>query len=202
MCFTSGTSFVGGAVAIDNGGKISYVNNKLLVDTGALLPSSIAISETFFFQTMGGGNSSQIRPSELRIASGALVNSKIETLGQVDVKIKINNISLLFSGQAVIMKNLSLPVILGINFLKYNSLSPILEPYTATLVHTPMRQAQVLIANITTGKVQNNIYPSRSRPFGRSKQSNHQDLNLDLLLKSLKLLLTELLSSWFDPQTM
>lgn len=46
---------MGGAVAIDNGGKISYVNNKLLVDTGALLPSSIAISETFFFQTMGGG---------------------------------------------------------------------------------------------------------------------------------------------------
>ena len=53
-CFSAGTSFVDGAVSIKNGGKNSFVNSKLLVNTGALLPSGIAISETFFFQTMGG----------------------------------------------------------------------------------------------------------------------------------------------------
>ena len=53
-CFSSGTSFVDGAVSTNNGGKDSFVYSKLLVDTGALLPSGIAISEAFFFQTMGG----------------------------------------------------------------------------------------------------------------------------------------------------
>ena len=37
-CFSAGTSFVDGAVSINNGGKDSFVNGKLLVDTGALLP--------------------------------------------------------------------------------------------------------------------------------------------------------------------
>ena len=53
-CFSAGTSFVDGAVSISNGGKDSFVNSKLLVDTGALLPSRIAISEEFFFPWDGG----------------------------------------------------------------------------------------------------------------------------------------------------
>ena len=36
------------------GGKDSFVNSKLLVNTGALLPSGIAISEKFFVHGMGG----------------------------------------------------------------------------------------------------------------------------------------------------
>ena len=54
-CFSTSTSFVDGAVSINNGGKNSFVNSKLLVDTGALMPSGIAILEDFFFQGMGGG---------------------------------------------------------------------------------------------------------------------------------------------------
>ena len=150
-CFFAATSFVDRAVAIDNGDKVSFVNNKLLVDTGALLPSGISISEDFFFQTLGG-NLSQVQLSELQNANGASVNSTMQTLGQIAVKIRLDNMSILFAGQAVILKNLSLPIILGINFLKCNSLSPILEPDMATLLHTPTQQSQVLIALNNVGK--------------------------------------------------
>ena len=71
-CFTAGTSFVDGAVSINTGGKNSFVNSKLLVDTGALLPSGIAILEAFYFNNMGG-NASMIKLSSLPNASGALV---------------------------------------------------------------------------------------------------------------------------------
>ena len=80
-----------GAVSINTGGKDSFVNIKHLVDTGALLPSRIAISEAFFFQTLGG-DVSLIKPSNLPNASGALVNSTMRTVGQVDVRIKLSNI--------------------------------------------------------------------------------------------------------------
>ena len=56
-CYNNGTSFVDGAVSLKNGGKNFFVNSKLLVDTGALMPSGIAISEEFYFQGMGGGTS-------------------------------------------------------------------------------------------------------------------------------------------------
>ena len=72
----------------------------------------------------------------------------MKTVGQVNVVIKMPNINFFFKGSAVVLENLSLPVILGVNFLKTNSLSPILEPDTAKLVHTPSNQAQMLIANI------------------------------------------------------
>ena len=135
-CFSAGTSFVDGAVSINNGGKDSFVNSKLLVHTGALLPSRIAISKAFFSQRMWG-NARSIKPSNLPNASGALANSTMRTVGQVDVRIKMSNINFFFEGQALILENLFLPVILGVNFLKSNSLSPILEQDTAQLVHTP-----------------------------------------------------------------
>ena len=54
-CYSSATSFVDGGISLKNGGKPFFVNSKLLVDTGALMPSGIAISEDFFLQGMGGG---------------------------------------------------------------------------------------------------------------------------------------------------
>ena len=53
-CYNTGTSFVDGAVSLKNGGKNLFVNSKLLVNTGTLLSSGIAISEEFYFQGMGG----------------------------------------------------------------------------------------------------------------------------------------------------
>ena len=72
----------------------------------------------------------------------------MRTEGQIEVSIRFTNMSVTLSGSAVILKNLSLLVILGINFLKYNSLSPILDPSSATLVHNLSVQTQVLKANI------------------------------------------------------
>ena len=160
-----------GAVSINNEGKDSFINSKLLVDTEVLLPSGIAISEAFFFQKMGG-NVRSIKPSNLPNASGALANSTMRTVGQVDVRIKMSNINFFFEGQALILENLSLPVILGVNYLKSNSLSPILEPDMAQLVHTLSQQAQTLIANVSSVNFQKNKSPSRSRPQTHQKRSN------------------------------
>jgi len=59
---------------------------------------------------------------------------------------------MIFKGQAVVLENLSLPIILGVNFLKHNSLSPFLTPQLAQLVHTPSLQTQDLIANVGENK--------------------------------------------------
>ena len=40
-CYNTGTSFVDGAVSINDGGKNFFVNSKLLVDTGVLMPLSL-----------------------------------------------------------------------------------------------------------------------------------------------------------------
>ena len=102
----------------------------------SLIVNSLLIPEEFFFQGLGG-NVRSLKPSNLPNASGALANSTMRTVGQVDVRIKMSNINFFFEGQALILENLFLPVILGVNFLKSNSLSPILEQDTAQLVHTP-----------------------------------------------------------------
>ena len=85
----------------------------------------------------------------------------METVGQLEVRIKFNNLSTIFSGSAVILKNLSLPVIIGVNFLKTNSLSPILDPSSAQIVHKPTAEKQDLIANLQNSQ-------NRSRPTLRS----------------------------------
>ena len=117
-------------------------------------------------------------------ASGALANSMMKTVGQVDIVIKMPNINFFFEGSAVVLENLLLPVILGVNFLKTNSLSTILELDTAKLVHTPTNQEQVLIANIKLGNFQKNKPPSRSRPQTRQKRSNRSKKSPPLKFKS------------------
>ena len=49
-----GTSHLDGAVNIGQTGNNSFINCKLLIDTGALVPMSIAISEEFFVVRWGG----------------------------------------------------------------------------------------------------------------------------------------------------
>ena len=48
------TSFIEGAVSVDNKGTNS-IESKLLIDISALIPSSIAVSEQFFIENLGGG---------------------------------------------------------------------------------------------------------------------------------------------------
>ena len=156
------TSFLEGAVSMDgnHSGNI-FVNSKILIDTGALIPTGVAISEDFFTNQMRG-KLSDLRPSNLDAANGASSNSTMETVGQLEVKIRFNQMSTIFSGSAVVLKNLSLPVIIGVNFLKTNSLSPVLEPLAARVVHSTTAEAQDLIANVS----------NRSRPLTKTPRKS------------------------------
>ena len=109
------TSFLEGAISMDMEctGK-NFENTKILIDTGALIPTGVAISEYFFINNLREKIENLV-PSELDSANGASSNSMMETVGHLEVRIRFNNLSTIFSGSAV-LKNLSLPVIIGINF--------------------------------------------------------------------------------------
>ena len=111
------TSFLEGAISMDTEctGR-NFINTKLLIDTGALIPSGAAISKQFFIDSLRG-NVGELLPSDLNSANGASSNTTMETVGQLEVRIRFNNLSTIFSGSGVVLKNLSLPVIIGINFL-------------------------------------------------------------------------------------
>ena len=142
------TSFLDGTVNIGQTGNNSFVYcPRILIDTGALVPSGIAISDVFFKNHLGG-DISRLTPSYLKSANGATDNATMTTLGEVSIQLRFSRINMIFKGQAVVLENLSLPIILGVNFLKHNSLSPFLTPQLAQLVHTPSRQTQNLIANV------------------------------------------------------
>ena len=134
----------------------NFENTKILIDTGALIPMGVAISEYFFTNNLKG-RIEDLEPSELNSANGASSNSTMKTVGQLEVRIRFNNLSTIFSGSAVVLKNLSLPVI-RVNFLKTNSLSPILDPSSAQIMHKPTNEVQDLIANLQ----------HRSRPLLRT----------------------------------
>ena len=58
-----------------------FENTKILIDTGALIPTGVAISEYFFTNTLRG-RMEDLEPSELGSANGASSNSTMETIGQ------------------------------------------------------------------------------------------------------------------------
>jgi len=70
----------------------------LLIDTGALIPSGIAVSEQFFIENLGG-DLSKLKPSNLNSANGASANSTMETLGQLGVRIRFNDLSTILQVQ-------------------------------------------------------------------------------------------------------
>ena len=148
MTNTKVTSFLDGAVNIGKTGTNSFIScPRILIDTGALIDNGIAISEDFFKHNLNG-DIDRLQTSQLRAAKGASPNSVMTTLGETDIRVRFSKINLIFSGRAIVLKNLALPIILGMNFLKNNSLSPFLTPYEAKLVHLPSNQSQALIANI------------------------------------------------------
>ena len=87
------TSFLEGSVSMDmdSTGK-HFENTKILIDTGALIPTGVAISEYFFVNNLQG-NVRDLVPSDLNSANGASSNSTMETVGQLDVKIRFNDMS-------------------------------------------------------------------------------------------------------------
>ena len=109
------TSFLEGAVSMDTDHSGNHFENtKILIDTGALIPTGVAISEDFFTNHLQG-KLSDLVPSDLNSANGASSNSTMKTVGQLEVRIRFNQMSTIFLGSAVVLKNLSLPVIIGVN---------------------------------------------------------------------------------------
>ena len=133
-CQPEATSFITGEINVENTGNKFVVCPKILIDTGALVPSGIAVSEDFFVDHLGG-EQSRLRPSQLLSANGATTTGSMKTVGEASVQIRFTDINVTFNGTAVVLKNLSLPIILGVNFLKTHSLSTFLTPNEARLVH-------------------------------------------------------------------
>ena len=94
-----------------------FEDTKILIDTGALIQTGVAISEYFFVNNLQG-KVGDLVPSDLNSANGASSNSTMETVGQLEVKNRFKHMSTIFLGSAVVLKNLSLPVIIGVNFFK------------------------------------------------------------------------------------
>ena len=137
------TSFLEGAISMDRECTgTNFVDKKLLIDTGALIASGVTISEQLFINRLGG-NIEKLLPLSLNSANGASSNSMMETVGQLEVRIRFNNLSAIFTGSAVVLRNLSLPVIIGINLSRSNSLSPILDPHSAQIIHSPSKESGV-----------------------------------------------------------
>ena len=73
----------------------------------------------------------------------------MHSVGETIVHIKCDNFSSILSGAAVVLKNLSQSVIVGMNFLRDNYLCLDLTPDYAHLIHSPTQECQVLIAQIS-----------------------------------------------------
>ena len=98
------TSFLECAVSMDMDHTGNHFENtKILNDTGALIPTGVAISEYFFINNLQG-KVGDLLPSDLNSANGASSNSTMETVGQLEVKIRFNQMSTIFSGSAVVFE--------------------------------------------------------------------------------------------------
>jgi len=174
LCQPEATSFITGEINVENTGDKFVVCPKILIDTGALVPSGIAVSKDFFVNHLGG-ELSRLRPSQLLSANGATTTGSMTTLGEVTIEIRFTNINITFNGTAVVLKNLSLPIILGVNFLKTHSLSTFLTPNAARLVHTPSQQSQALIASLRSDPW--SLQQCRSRPTTRQKRTEGGEIS-------------------------
>ena len=93
------TSFLEAALSMnmDSTGK-HFENTKILIHTGALIPTGVAISEYFFVDNLQR-NVEDLVPSELNSANGASSNSTMETVGQLEVRIRFNDFQPFFQAQ-------------------------------------------------------------------------------------------------------
>ena len=118
-----------------------------------------------FFES--GGQLEDLSPPSFQTANGASENSAMHVVGDTHVYIKCSNFNnVILSGPAVVLRDLSQQVIVGMNFLRDNYLNLDLTPDYAHLIHAPTRQKQVLVAQIS----EPSIPPSRSRSEQKLKR--------------------------------
>ena len=116
----TGSAFVTAAVSMSASGIHNFSPQiKVLVDSGNLLSIGLCVSESFFLSL--GGKLGDLSPPSFQTADGASENSAMHTVGDTVVNIKCSNFNnVILPGPAVVLRNLSQQVIVGMNFLRDN----------------------------------------------------------------------------------
>ena len=114
----TGSAFATAAVSTSASGSNNFSPQiKVLVDTGNLLSIGLCVSESFFLSL--GGNLGDFFLPSFQTANGASENSAMHVVGDTQIFIKCSNFNnVLLSGPAVVLRNLSQQVIVGMNFLR------------------------------------------------------------------------------------
>ena len=145
----TGSAFATATVSTSASGSNNFSPQiKILVDTGNLLSIGMCVSESFFLSL--GGQLEDLSPPSFQTANTASENLAMHVVGDTHVFIKCSNFNnVILSGPAVVLRDLSQQVIVGMNFLRDNYLNLDLTPDYAHLIHAPTRQKQVLVAQIS-----------------------------------------------------
>ena len=159
---STGAAYATAQVATEASGSNNFTDiMRVLIDTGNVLSIGLCVSEAFFVSL--GGQLGDLNPSSLHTAYGASLNSTMQPLGDTYIYIRCTDFNnVILSGPCVVLRGLNEEVIVGMNFLRDNSLNLDLSPHKACLVHGPTLQKQQLVASIS--------FPRHSRGSVKSMQ--------------------------------
>ena len=146
---STGAAYATAQVATEASGSDNFTDiMRVLIDTGNVLSIGLCVSEAFYVSL--GGQLGDLDPSSLHTANGASLNSAMQALGDTYIYIKCTDFNnVILSGPCVVLRGLNEEVIVGMNFLRDNSLNLNLSPHKACLVHSPTQQSQQLVAAIS-----------------------------------------------------
>ena len=146
---STGAAFATARVSTAASGSTNFSETmRVLIDTGNVLSVGLCVSEAFYLSL--GGQIEDLSPPSLQTANGASLNSAMHGVGDTYVYIKCTNFNnVVLSGPCVVLRNLNEEVIVGMNFLRDNSLNLDLSPHKASLIHAPTQQKQQLVASIS-----------------------------------------------------
>ena len=146
---STGAAYATAQVSTAASGSTNFTETmRVLIDTGNVLAVGLCVSEAFYLSL--GGRLEDLSPPSLQTANGASLNSAMHGVGDTYVYIKCTNFNnVVLSGPCVVLRGLNEEVIVGMNFLRDNSLNLDLSPHKASLIHAPTQQKQQLVASIS-----------------------------------------------------
>ena len=163
---SSGAAYATAQVSTEASGSTNFTDTmRVLIDTGNVLSVGLCVSEAFYLSL--GGQIEDLSPPSLQTANGASLNSAMHGVGDTYIYIKCTNFNnVVLSGPCVVLRGLNEEVIVGMNFLRDNSLNLNLSPDKACLVHSPTQQRQQLVAAIS--------FPRNSRGSVKGMQTHER----------------------------
>ena len=163
---STGAAYATAQVATEASGSTNFTDiMRVLIDTGNVLSIGLCVSEAFYVSL--GGRLEDLSPPSLHTANGASLNSAMQALGDTYIYVKCTNFNnVVLSGPCVVLRGLNEEVIVGMNFLRDNSLNLNLSPDKACLVHSPTQQRQQLVAAIS--------FPRNSRGSVKGMQTHER----------------------------